>query len=306
MRNTVEKINHTFFFAVLAAFPLLCAGEIFAQTSLVSFRTITVQSGVPEFKPIQNRIPFQAFSATIPLPDSLGAAYLCYGLDREKNFVLYQMNRRTDGKTTITGIPLVESNADTLYSVIDFALLPGQTLNYPFEFTIIRSKGTLSYRWPLSRHPTVPGGVPTPLEQLINVGKPLPPFALKTLDDRTIRSSDLRSKIHVINWWGTWCGACVVEIPGFNKLVDEFGSTVGFVAIAQNTPQEVKTFIEKRPFHFLQTLATDAAIALFGGAAPRTIVLNQKGEVVFDEHGGGPERYLDIRKIILETQGNKQ
>lgn len=45
-----------------------------------------------------------------------------------------------------------------------------------------------------------------------------PDFELPTLEGRTIRLSDLRGKVVLLNFWTTWCTACVAEIPFLIEL----------------------------------------------------------------------------------------
>ena len=38
-------------------------------------------------------------------------------------------------------------------------------------------------------------------------------------------------KITVINFWGTWCGPCVKELPYFDQIAEEYGDQVAVIAI---------------------------------------------------------------------------
>jgi thiol-disulfide isomerase/thioredoxin len=43
-------------------------------------------------------------------------------------------------------------------------------------------------------------------------------FALRDLSGRTVRLSDFRGKLVILNFWATWCTACLSEIPDLIEL----------------------------------------------------------------------------------------
>lgn len=47
----------------------------------------------------------------------------------------------------------------------------------------------------------------------VEVGKPAPPFILKTFARETIKLEDLRGHVIVLNMWATWCAPCKEEMP---------------------------------------------------------------------------------------------
>ena len=59
-----------------------------------------------------------------------------------------------------------------------------------------------------------------------------PTFSVKDLQGREISSADLRGKVVLIDFWATWCQPCKKEMPGYQKLLDRYGSrglaVVGF------------------------------------------------------------------------------
>src|SRR5690242_16267134 len=62
------------------------------------------------------------------------------------------------------------------------------------------------------------------------IGSHIPEFAASDLRGHQISSSDLRGKVVLIDFWATWCQPCKKEMPGYQKLLDRYGSQ-GFVVI---------------------------------------------------------------------------
>jgi len=65
-----------------------------------------------------------------------------------------------------------------------------------------------------------------------------PDFALKTLDGKTVRLSELRGKkVVLINFWATWCGPCRLEMPAIEmRYVAHRHHGFAVLAINDNEP----------------------------------------------------------------------
>lgn len=118
------------------------------------------------------------------------------------------------------------------------------------------------------------------------MGFELPHVAVTRLDSSTIDLTALRGKPVVINWWQTFCGPCIREIPELNELVEKYaGHDVEFLAIADNEMAELTPFLQKHPFSYDIALADDEAVRIFGQAYPRHVVIDRAGKVAYDYLG---------------------
>ncbi|WP_260705013.1 TlpA family protein disulfide reductase [Edaphobacter flagellatus] len=55
-------------------------------------------------------------------------------------------------------------------------------------------------------------------------GRTAPDFTRNTLDGKPVRLSTYRGKLVLLNFWATWCGPCLTEIPRFNTWQTKYAS----------------------------------------------------------------------------------
>jgi len=61
---------------------------------------------------------------------------------------------------------------------------------------------------------------------------PAPDFQLRTLDGKPVRLSDFRGKVVLMNFWTTWCTACVGEIPALVALQKKHGANLVIIGVS--------------------------------------------------------------------------
>ena len=121
------------------------------------------------------------------------------------------------------------------------------------------------------------------------VGFEMPNVTVTRLDSSAIDLTALRGKPVVINWWQTFCGPCIKEIPELNELVEKYADRdVEFLAIAHNEMAELTPFLEKHPFTYDIALADEEAVHVFGQGYPRHVIIDGDGKVVYDVLGYSP------------------
>ncbi len=124
------------------------------------------------------------------------------------------------------------------------------------------------------------------------VGQQLPDFTITCLDGSEFHLADYRGKPVFINLWATYCGPCVKELPHFSELYKQHEGDIAMLAlhsdIVADDPQEyLDEFGKDWVMPFAVENDDEAIWDLVGGttAMPQTIVLNRRGEVVFNQRG---------------------
>ena len=129
---------------------------------------------------------------------------------------------------------------------------------------------------------------------------------LRDLSGRAFRLGDLRGRVYVINLWATWCGPCRMEIPGLNRVYEDYRARgVEFVGLTTENPEEdaerVREFVEEFGMTYrvawgdretlLKLFAWNAPQPQRPGrstAIPQTFVIAADGHVVLRVRGYNP------------------
>ena len=115
-------------------------------------------------------------------------------------------------------------------------------------------------------------------------------FSLPDVDGELHRLSDHRGKWVVINFWATWCGPCMVEIPELidfhERHKDDDAIVIGVNFEQIETPDLVK-FIDEMGINYLVVRAGDTPILPFEPlkGLPSTFFVDPHGEYVASHAG---------------------
>ena len=131
--------------------------------------------------------------------------------------------------------------------------------------------------------------VPTPVPDNIREGEPAPEFTTTTPSGQPLALSDYEGIPVAINFWATWCGPCVVEMPALQRAADTYadGRLVVIGVNAGESPEKVQQFLDENELTFPIAMDPDGdiidqyAIRVF----PTTVWVDADG-VVRAEHFG--------------------
>lgn len=110
-----------------------------------------------------------------------------------------------------------------------------------------------------------------------------PDFELETLNGKTIKLSEMRDKNVILNFWATWCGYCVLEMPDLQKLQEKYKDDLLILTVNVGESKEVvQKFMEENNLNLAVVLDKDMAVSNNYGirSYPTTIAVNKKGEAV--------------------------
>jgi len=118
------------------------------------------------------------------------------------------------------------------------------------------------------------------------IGDKVNEFDFKKILNYTAPSSslnNLKGKLTVIDFFGTWCVPCVKALPNLSRLQNEFKNSIRFFLVSNETEERLSKFISLRnPFAFPVVVDDENKFTgLFQPPSyPYTIVLDSSGTVI--------------------------
>ena len=118
-----------------------------------------------------------------------------------------------------------------------------------------------------------------------------PDFTVYDDNNAPISLSMMQGKVTVVNFWATWCGYCVVEMPEFEQAYKTYGDEVNFMMVdlisGAETPEKAKQFIEENGYTFPVYYDNDQdAYAKYSlTSIPRTLIIAPDGTLLREYKG---------------------
>lgn len=124
------------------------------------------------------------------------------------------------------------------------------------------------------------------------LGQPAPALALPDLDGKPHRLSDYRGHQVLLNFWASWCGPCLDEMPALNRASAKFGEQgVIVVGIAMDEPDRIRAFLAMHPVSYpilLGQLGAPSTTLQLGDTQeilPYSVLLDTDGRIL-STHAG--------------------
>jgi len=151
------------------------------------------------------------------------------------------------------------------------------------------------------------GAVVVKLCPVIAEGNQAPLFEVEALDGGTIKLSDYRGKVVLLDFWATSCGPCVAAIPTLKSLFKEFGKNERFAMISlslDTSIEDARQFVKEKGMGWIQGYLgdwseTDLPSQYSISYLPSMLIIGADGSIVADKVRGP-----DVREKLREALDN--
>jgi len=115
-------------------------------------------------------------------------------------------------------------------------------------------------------------------------GVKAPSLTLKSIEGRTVRLSDYRGQVVLINFWATWCPPCRAEMPDLVKLQREYGKDglqiIGVTYLPERQAH-VRRFTQRLKVNYPIVIGTRETKARFSPdeTLPLTVIIDREGTI---------------------------
>jgi peroxiredoxin len=130
-----------------------------------------------------------------------------------------------------------------------------------------------------------------------------PDFSFTTAEGEFVSLDELKGKVVLLDFWGTWCGPCVASVPALRDLNKKYSKESGFVMIGVSSDgdeEKWKAFTVKEKMVWAQYLDRDRAVqrAFAVRAFPTYIVIDAEGIIRYRAVGMSFEKEANLTSAI--------
>jgi thiol-disulfide isomerase/thioredoxin len=112
-----------------------------------------------------------------------------------------------------------------------------------------------------------------------------PAWSLNDVDGKAVSSTHYSGQVVLLNFWATWCGPCVAEMPGMVNLQDRYrqqGFSIVGISVDEGGPTVVRPFVIRQKLNYQIVMSNGRVENDFGGIEfiPTSFLIDREGNLV--------------------------
>ncbi|MCK5820439.1 MAG: TlpA family protein disulfide reductase [Bacteroidales bacterium] len=126
---------------------------------------------------------------------------------------------------------------------------------------------------------------------ILLLGQEMPDFTITTMDGKAFSSDNLSGKTVLINFFATWCGPCLRELPFVQKEIwNKYKDNEDFLLLIisrEEKPEKVNPFVKEK--QYIMPFYSDIDRSCYSQFAekyiPRNYLFDKSGKLIYQSKG---------------------
>ncbi len=124
-------------------------------------------------------------------------------------------------------------------------------------------------------------------------------WEMTDMSGKMVVFSGFMDKPVFVNFWATWCPPCRAELPGIQKLYEQYKNKVNFLLLSDEPQAKIKTFAAKyhyddMPFYRYRYVPQDFSTR----SIPTTFIISKQGKVILTKRGAARWESDKVKKLL--------